>query len=143
MPCYSWLDFQYSSPTPGLPVNSSYKMTSITTLISVFFTSISFLVPALLFLINFRLRANRFPKSLKWIGLREEMFSKTRACFRQHNNGLQDITEGYAKVCFISDFEFFNSRRLANSSVVKASLSCYQIQASNHRSCYLRNIFAG
>lgn len=41
---------------------------------------------------------NRFPKSIPWIGLREEYFSRLRACGREIFGGLERIQAGYEEV---------------------------------------------
>ena len=41
---------------------------------------------------------NRFPKSIPWIGLRNESFSRIRACGREIFGGLERMKAGYEEV---------------------------------------------
>ena len=41
---------------------------------------------------------NRFPKSIPWIGLRKEYFSRVRACGREIFGGLERMKAGYEEV---------------------------------------------
>ena len=41
---------------------------------------------------------NRFPKSIPWIGLRKEYFSRLRACGREFFGSVERIKEGYEEV---------------------------------------------
>ena len=47
---------------------------------------------------------NRFPKSIPWIGRRNEYFSRLRACGREIFGGLDRIKAGYEEVRYSLNF---------------------------------------
>jgi hypothetical protein len=69
------------------------------------------------------------PSTIPWVGLRSELFSRTRAHWREINSSKQNLKEGYAKVNPSALYALYlkDVNSMSNSTAKKDSLSSPQI----------------
>ena len=70
---------------------------------------------------------NRFPKSIPWIGRRNEYFSRIRACGREIFGGLKNMKAGYEEVSASPHVVIICDRSAPPSIPNKEHASCYRI----------------